>query len=109
MFVGCASLGLSFAYAKRFITPLGIHPAASATYQMVLAALGLALFTDLHGITDITHSFSALLSTVFGLGLFCTGVAFVLYYVAVAGLGASTASTATYIRRPSPWRLGSSR
>ena len=34
---------------------------------------------------------------VIGLGAIGTGVAFILYYIVVAGLGALTASTATYI------------
>lgn len=97
MLAGSASLGLSFGYARRFITPLGVPAAAAATYQMVLAAAGLALVTDLHGITAIARDPDALAGVVLGLGVLGTGLAFVLYYVAVDGLGALAASTATYI------------
>lgn len=97
MLAGSASLGISFGYARRFITPLGIPAAASASYQMVLAATGLALVTDLTGITAIASDAGALAGVVLGLGVLGTGFAFVFYYVAVNGLGALTASTATYI------------
>lgn len=97
MLLGSASLGLSFGYARRFITPLGIPAAATATYQMVLAAAGLAIFIDLEGITAIAEHPGVLLSIGLGLGMLGTGFAFVFYYVAVNGLGALTASTATYI------------
>lgn len=97
MLLGAASLGASFAYARRFISPLGIPAAASATYQMALAALGLALFTDMNGITAIAQDPVALAAVAVGLGAVGTGVAFILYYVAIAGLGALTASTSTYI------------
>lgn len=97
---GCSSAVPAWgcrAYAKRFVTPLGVHPAASASYQMVLAALGLGVCIDLRGITSIVGNPGALLSTALGLGMLSTGVAFELYYTAVAGLGDATASTATYI------------
>lgn len=97
MLAGSASLGLSFGYARRFITPLRIPSAAAATYQMVIAALGLAAITDLGGITRIADDLWALTAVVLGLGVLGTGLAFVFYYVAVGGLGALTASTATYI------------
>lgn len=97
MLLGSASLGLSFGYARRFITPLGIPAAATATYQMVVAAAGLAIFIDLDGITAIAEHPGVLLSIGLGLGVLGTGFAFVFYYVAVNGLGALTASTATYI------------
>ncbi len=97
MLLGSASLGLSYGYARRFITPLGIPAAAAASYQTVLAAIGLALFTDLEGITNIARDPGALASVVLGLGVMGTGVVFVLYYIIVASLGAVTASTASYI------------
>lgn len=97
MLLGSASLGASFGYARRFISPLQIPAAAAATYQMLLAALGLTMITNLTGITTIAHSPAALTAVVVGLGILGTGFAFVCYYVAVSGLGALTASTATYI------------
>lgn len=97
MLAGSASLGISFGYASKFITPLGIPSAATATYQMVIAAIGMAIVTDLKGITAIADDWVALTTVVVGLGIIGTGAAFVFYYMAVNGLGAVTASTATYI------------
>lgn len=97
MLAGSASLGLSFGYARRFITPLGIPAAASASYQMVLAAIAFGLIADLRGLTEIARDTGALIGVVLGLGVLGTGIAFVLYYLAVDGLGALTASTATCI------------
>ncbi len=49
MLLGSASVGLSFVYAKRFVTPLGVAPAALTTYQIGLALLTLLVLTDLDG------------------------------------------------------------
>ncbi|WP_199806201.1 DMT family transporter [Nocardiopsis alba] len=97
MLAGAASLGASFAYARRFVIPLGIPSAAATGYQLALAALGLVLITDMEGIGHITQDTTALVGVVVGLGGLGTGAAFILYYVAVAGLGAVTASTATFL------------
>ena len=97
MLLGSASLGASFAYARRFISPLGIPAAASATYQMVLAGASLTVVTDLDGIIAIMDDPLALAGVALGLGAVGTGLAFILYYITIARLGALTASTATYI------------
>lgn len=97
MLVGSASVGLSFVYAKKFVSPLRIPPVALTTYQIGLALLTVAILTDLDGITDITGDTRALLGMVLGLGLLGTGVAYILYYFIVDQLGAVTASSATYI------------
>jgi drug/metabolite transporter (DMT)-like permease len=97
MLAGSASVGLSFVYARRFLTGLQIDPAALTTYQIGLALLTLALVTDLDGITAIGQDPKALAALVAGLGLVGTGVAYILYYFIVGRLGAVTASSATYI------------
>ncbi|SKB10465.1 Permease of the drug/metabolite transporter (DMT) superfamily [Aeromicrobium choanae] len=97
MLAGCVFVGLSFPYARRFITPLEIHPSAATTYQLVLGGILLLVVVDLDGITDVADDPKALLGTVLGLGLLCTGIAFILYYVMVDGLGAATASTSSYL------------
>ena len=97
MLLGSASVGVSFVYAKRFLSDLAIAPAALVTYQMGLAVLTLALLTDLDGITQIGDDPKALWALVLGLGLLGTGVAYILYYFIVDQLGAITASSVTYI------------
>lgn len=97
MAAGSASVGLSFVYAKRFLTDLDIAPAALTTYQIGLGLITLAVLTDLDGITAITGDLKALAGLVVGLGLLGTGLAYILYYVIVERLGAVAASSATYL------------
>ncbi|MFP8965244.1 DMT family transporter [Pokkaliibacter sp. CJK22405] len=97
MLLGSASLGLSFAYARRFIAPLKLPASALATYQMGLALLMLSFVTPEAGMTLLMNDHIALFSVVIGLGIMGTGVAFLLYYIIVSQLGAIKASTVTYI------------
>ncbi len=97
MLLGSASVGLSFVYAKKFLTGLDIPPAALTTYQIGLALLTLGIVTDLDGITEVADDRRALVGLVVGLGILGTGVAYILYYYIVDHLGAVTASSATYI------------
>lgn len=96
MLLCAASYGLSFAYARRFVAPLGIPSAASASYQMALAFLTLIAVTPMEGIDAILSDPPALWGVVLGLGLFGTGMSTVLYYMLVRGVGAVTAATTTY-------------
>ncbi len=97
MLLGSASVGLSFVYAKRFLSDLDIPPVALTTYQIGLALLTLLVITDLDGITAIAEDGRATLGLVIGLGILGTGVAYILYYFIVDHLGAVAASSATYI------------
>lgn len=97
MLVGSASVGLSFVYTKKFLAGLDIAPAALTTYQMGLGLLTLALVTDRQGITAIMGDPKALIGLVLGLGLFGTGIAYILYYFIVEQLGAIAASSVTYL------------
>jgi drug/metabolite transporter (DMT)-like permease len=97
MLLGSASVGLSFVYARRFLSGLAIPAAALTTYQMGFALLSLAVVTDYSGISEITTENTALVGVVVGLGLLGTGVAYILYYFIVEQVGAITASSATYI------------
>jgi drug/metabolite transporter (DMT)-like permease len=97
MLVGSASVGLSFVYARRFLTGLAIPAAALTTYQMGIALVTLSVVTDYSGITAIRHDGRALVALIVGLGLLGTGLAYILYYLTVERLGAVVASSATYI------------
>lgn len=97
MLLGSASVGLSFVYAKRFLSGLAIPAAALTTYQMGLGLLILLAVTRFDGITAVVRDRRALVGLVVGLGLLGTGVAYLLYYFLVEELGAVTASGATYI------------
>ncbi len=95
--VGSLSLGVSFVYARRFITPLKLTAAALTTYQLGFACLILILVTPLEGFEAIYQDPIASAGLVVGLGLLGTGVAYILYYFIVDRLGAVGASTVTYL------------
>ncbi|WP_026220999.1 DMT family transporter [Thiofilum flexile] len=97
MVLGSLSLGASFIYAKKYLSPLGIAPAALTTYQLGLALPILGFFTRLEGIGNILQSPQATWGLIIGLGLLGTGLAYLIYYYIVDKLGAVTAASATYI------------
>ncbi|MGH3480333.1 MAG: DMT family transporter [Nocardioidaceae bacterium] len=97
MVLGSASVGLSFVYAKRFLSGLPIPAAALTTYQMGFGLVILLTVTSPEGITDIADDPRASIALVVGLGLLGTGVAYILYYFIVRELGAVTASGTTYL------------
>jgi len=95
--VGSLTVGSSFVYAKKFVSPLKIHFAALTTYQLGFALVLLLFITDLRGIGNITSDTHVFLGALIGLGLLGTGLAYILYYFIIEKLGAVTASSATYI------------
>ncbi len=97
MLAGSMSVGVSFVYARKFISPLKLPALALATYQMGLACLVLLLVTDLAGIDRLYQDSRATWGLIAGLGLCGTGLAFVLYYVLVQRLGAVVAASVTYL------------
>jgi len=98
-YVGLGSLcvGLSFVYARKFLSPLGISPLALCTYQLGIASLTLLVTTDFTGAMAIFDNGWIALGLFFGLGLFGTGIAYLCYYYVVEKLGAVKAASATYI------------
>lgn len=97
MMLGSFSLGVSFVYARKFVTPLELPPAALTTYQLGFAALILLVTTDRTGIAALRDNPSSLVVLVLGLGFLGTGLAYVLYYYVIAKLGAVRASALTYV------------
>lgn len=97
MLAGAMSIGISFVYARRFLSPLNLPPLALATWQMGLALITLLLITDLHGIEGITAVPHVMLGTVLGLGVLGTGAAYLIYYYIIGKLGPVKAAGATYI------------
>ena len=97
MIAGSLSVGCSFVYARRFITPLKVPAAALTTYQIGLAMILLLPVTSLDGIEAVFSDTRAWIGLVFGLGLCGTGLAYLAYYYLVANLGALAASSVTYI------------
>ena len=97
MIAGSLSVGCSFVYARRFISPLKLPAAALTTYQIELAIVFLFMVTSLDGIEAVFRDTRAWLGLVIGLGLCGTGLAYLAYYYVVANLGAVAASGVTYI------------
>ena len=91
------SLGVSFVYARRFITPIKLNAAALTTYQLGFACLILLLVAPLNGVEAILEDTRASLGLIVGLGLLGTGFAYILYYFIIARLGAVGASSVTYL------------
>ncbi|WP_298558163.1 DMT family transporter [uncultured Aliiroseovarius sp.] len=97
MILGSFSLGVSFVYARKFVTPLNLPPAALTTYQLGFAALILLVLTDKSGLPSIRNDPQSLWVLVAGLGFLGTGLAYVLYYYIIGQLGAVRASALTYV------------
>lgn len=97
MIAGSFSVGCSFVYARKFISPLGLSPLALTTYQIGGALVILLAATDLHGVGAVFGDTRAWLGLVLGLGLCGTGLAYICYYLIVDRLGAVIASGVTYL------------
>ena len=74
MVAGSLSVGCSFVYARRFISPLKLPAAALTTYQIGFAIVFLFVVTRLDGIEAVFGNTRAWIGLVFGLGLFGTGL-----------------------------------
>jgi drug/metabolite transporter (DMT)-like permease len=97
MLAATAILGFSYVYVRRFLSPHNLPPLALATWQTGLALLLLLLVTDRSGMGRITEDWHAAAGVAIGLGVFGTGIAFLIYYFLLRELGAVAASGATYI------------
>jgi len=97
MIAGSLSVGCSFVYARRFLSPLSLPATALTTYQIGLATVFLCMVTPFAGIDAVFRDTRAWIGLVFGLGLCGTGLAYLAYYYVVANLGAVAASGVTYI------------
>ena len=97
MMAGSLSVGCSFVYARRFISPLQLPASALTVYQIGFAVVFLSMVIRLDGIDAVFGNTRAWIGLVFGLGLCGTGLAYLFYYFIVARLGALAASSVTYI------------
>lgn len=95
--LGSLCVGLSFVYARRFLSPLGISPIALCTYQLGLASVTLLFTCDMNGAGAIFTNWKIATGLFIGLGLFGTGIAYMCYYFVVEHLGAVKAASSTYI------------
>jgi drug/metabolite transporter (DMT)-like permease len=97
MVAGSLSVGCSFVYARKFISPLKLPAAALTTWQIGLGMVLLLTVTPLSGIGAIFADTLAAAGLILGLGLCGTGLAYVAYYPIVGNFGAVAASSVTYV------------
>lgn len=97
MLVGSLSLGLSFNYAKKFVTVLPISNLALATYQVGLALLLMSLATPFDTIIDVHDELRVMLASVVGLGIVGTACAYFLYYFMLSRLSTVQSASVTYL------------
>lgn len=97
MVAGALSVGCSFVYARKFITPLRLSALSLSTYQIGIATAIFAVATDYTNIDAVFSDPKTAWGLVVGLGILGTGLAYILYYFIVANLGAMAASGVTYL------------
>jgi drug/metabolite transporter (DMT)-like permease len=91
-----ACYGVAFVYTRRFVAGSGFPPLALATGQLGCAAVVALLLTPLLAAQPASLSPKIVLS-VLALGALGTGVGFVINYGLIRDVGATTASTVTYL------------
>lgn len=106
MLIGSLSYAMALVYARRFVQPLGLAAVTLAAYQMALGFLFLLPFAHLASFSVLAADTSALLALVVGVGIVGTGLAFVLYYMLIARLGALRAASVYYIPPPVALLMG---
>ena len=95
--VGSLSIGASFVYVKKYVLPLNIPASALITYQLGIGIIILLWVTDLQGIANIWNDAYVAAALIIGLGIFGTGIAYIIYYYIIEKLGAVAASSVAYV------------
>ena len=91
-----ACYGVSFVYTRAFVATSGEAPLALSTVQLGIGALLMLVATPALGPRPVTLDPVVVLS-VLALGALGTGLAYQLYFRLLASVGATTASTVTYV------------
>lgn len=97
MLAGSLSIGLSYIYARRTVSGIGISAIALAAYQLGFAALTMAFFIDYSTLPEVFSSTKVAWGTILGLGVIGTGGAYMLYYYLLEHMGVIAAASATYL------------
>ena len=97
MILGSCSVGLSFVYVKKYIIPLNLPPLALVSYQLGISLCCLIFLIDIPSLEVISINIYTLVGMVLGLGIFGTGIAYIIYYHLIRELGAVKAASATYL------------
>ncbi|WP_064741772.1 DMT family transporter [Hamadaea tsunoensis] len=92
----CVCYALQTVYVRRFLSPKGIPPLALAAAQLIVALVLQAVITPfLHW--DTPHITSRVAVAIALLGIFGTGIAYVLFFGLIGELGATTAAAVNYL------------
>jgi drug/metabolite transporter (DMT)-like permease len=91
-----ACYGIGYVYMRRFLTGRGLSPLALATTQLAVGTSIIWAVGPVVANTPIHLSTVVLLSTL-ALGVFGTGMAYLLNYRLIQDEGATSASTVTYL------------
>lgn len=97
MLIGSLSLGMSFSYAKNFLTILPISNLALATYQVGIALLLVSFLMPFNSISALREDANIALASILGLGIIGTACAYFLYYFIVSRLSAVQSASVTYL------------
>ncbi len=88
--------GFSFPFTRRYVMPLGLKSEAIVSTQLILATITLAPFYLLDGDTNTNLSLVPVLS-MFGLGVFGSGFAYLWNFRVMELAGSAIASSVTYL------------
>ena len=91
-----ASYAVSFVYMDRFLARRGIGPVVLSACQLGAASVLLAIALGITG-APAPELDASIVASILILGLIGTGVAYVLNYQIIASVGATVASTVTYL------------
>lgn len=94
--VAAASYGVGIVYAGRYLSNRGVPPLSLAAAQMLTAMVMSALVIPFAGLQPIRFDLTALIAVAV-LGLFGTGIAFVLQHAQIAAEGPTAAATVGYL------------
>jgi drug/metabolite transporter (DMT)-like permease len=91
-----ASYGVGFPYTRRYLARRPEGPLALASAQLICATVEIAILALLF--TQVPHGLAAKhVLSVLALGVFGTGLTFVLNYSIIRDVGATVASTVAYV------------
>jgi drug/metabolite transporter (DMT)-like permease len=91
-----ASYGISYVYMDRFLARRGISPVVLSACQLGAASVWLAIALGVTG-APAPRLDATVVASIVILGLIGTGAAYVLNYQIIASVGATVASTVTYL------------
>ncbi|MBA8931457.1 drug/metabolite transporter (DMT)-like permease [Kutzneria viridogrisea] len=94
--VAAASYGVGIVYAGKYLSNRGVPPIALAAAQMLTATVLSALVLPFTGAPPIRFELAGLLAVVV-LGVFGTGIAFLLQHAQIAHEGPTAAATVGYL------------